>query len=263
MKAAAIFFLLLIPFFYSVKMPVAYIGVQTDSQSNPVKIVGANITLAEPTEEKELFTHFISLKFYDDSSYKTKIDFSQHTAIINFSPMPEPDFQAAMSNLRVNMPYSEYLEKLSEESAEVYGYAQLFIPLNATNKALKSVSILKPETDAEGKISFLEIDRFELPFSTCNRNGKCDSSESGVSCPIDCTIQKDSVCTPIADNFCDSSCIAGFDPDCSLVTNDKKVESNPIFPPAGQLVQSAFLLVLGLLAIIVVFSRIMPKRKRN
>jgi PKD repeat protein len=50
----------------------------------------------------------------------------------------------------------------------------------------------------------------------CNRNSICDSTETYLTCPRDCPLDKtDDICIAWQDKTCDPDCLEGVDPDCS------------------------------------------------
>lgn len=55
-------------------------------------------------------------------------------------------------------------------------------------------------------------------INTCDNDGVCEtSSESSLSCPKDCPLDKpDGICVALSDGLCDPDCIAGADPDCNM-----------------------------------------------
>jgi beta propeller repeat protein len=49
----------------------------------------------------------------------------------------------------------------------------------------------------------------------CNQNGRCDPSETYLTCPGDCPLDEDDeICLPNDDGVCDPDCVEGVDPDC-------------------------------------------------
>lgn len=58
-----------------------------------------------------------------------------------------------------------------------------------------------------------EIYRYEFPNGTCNHDGRCAFDEHVISCPSDCNVTSDHICTPFQDHVCDYDC-GRLDPDC-------------------------------------------------
>jgi uncharacterized repeat protein (TIGR01451 family) len=57
---------------------------------------------------------------------------------------------------------------------------------------------------------------YERTLDFCNRNGRCDPSETHLTCPEDCPLNEDDgICQPNDDGICDPDCAVGVDPDCT------------------------------------------------
>ncbi len=57
---------------------------------------------------------------------------------------------------------------------------------------------------------------YERTLDFCNQNGRCDPSETHLTCPEDCPLNEDDgICQPNDDGVCDPDCAAGADPDCT------------------------------------------------
>ncbi|NOX71670.1 MAG: hypothetical protein GXO64_03145 [Candidatus Micrarchaeota archaeon] len=65
-------------------------------------------------------------------------------------------------------------------------------------------------------IAHNNITLFTGNLELCNSDGDCDSNENNLSCPSDCSMDKeDGICINAQDGICDPDCIGGYDPDCS------------------------------------------------
>jgi hypothetical protein len=75
--------------------------------------------------------------------------------------------------------------------------------------------------DHKNKIIFYKILNF------CNKNKICDSTETHLTCPCDCPLdKKDKICIPRKDGICDPDCLEGVDPDCDGECGNNVCNSN-------------------------------------
>lgn len=67
------------------------------------------------------------------------------------------------------------------------------------------------------KLKLFHWDRviFSKILNFCNRNYECDTTETYLTCPMDCPLdEKDKICITRNEGICDPDCIKGVDPDC-------------------------------------------------
>ncbi len=85
----------------------------------------------------------------------------------------------------------------------------------------------------------------------CNRNNKCEDTETYYSCPQDCPLEsKDNVCVKRMDNACDPDCGEGVDPDCSLETTSTPSALAPKEKPVDYLPYIVILFVIIIFGIL-------------